>query len=185
MRRGIAVAVALLSLPFVTSAANGQSDDPLAPARGGAFECIEPNIISRSCGQFTVYSFSEGGGIAANSIAILSNEPQLLLYGTEQVYVRDGMVCSRMTPELFASLRFTLDGEPAPTEMVTELRALFVDIFAGINETCSRSSPAENNILRATVYADGVERPELSGTSIWVRPEDGYTLVAPPEETAT
>ncbi len=109
---------------------------------------------------------------------MLQNDPELVLYGTEEVYVRDGMVCSRIRPEVFASLRFMTDGAPVPVETANELRAMLASAFSGIDETCSRLE-IRGDVMESTVCADGVEQPDLADTMIWIRREDGFALSAP------
>jgi hypothetical protein len=176
MQRALLAAV-LLGALAVSCPVKAQPDDPLAPARSGAVERLSPNVVARTCGQFTAYRFGDGGRIDADSIAILESDPELLLYGSEEVHVRDGMVCNRIGPEMFESLRFTVDGAPAPEDVSTQLRALFTSIFVGVEATCTRST-AQGDVSVTTVYADGVEQPDLADTKIWIWREDGFTLAA-------
>lgn len=182
MLRGIFIAASLAAL-FGASPASAQADDPLAPARDGAMECLSPNVAARTCGQITTYRFVDGGHIVADSIAILENDPQLVIYSSEDVHVRNGMVCSDVTPEVFANLRFTLDGAPAPAKMADELREVFASLLGGIGELCN-SWTAEGDRIATKVYADDVELPDLADTAIWIRREDGYTLAAAVDEDA-
>lgn len=157
--------------------ARAQEDDPLAAARSGAIECLSPNVVARTCAQFTTYRFTEDGRIESESIALLQNDPEIVLYGKEVMYVRDGMVCSRVEPATFASLRFMVDGAPAPSDISNALRSVIIAALVGIEEVCSRSA-ANRDSFALTVYADGVEQPDLADTMIWVSPEDGFTLGA-------
>jgi hypothetical protein len=120
-----------------------------------------------------MYRFGAEGRIDADFIAHLENEPEVLMYGTDVAHVRDGMICTLMSPEDFTGLRFTVNGAAAPTEAFDQVRDLLREALAGVDELCSRLAPG-NDVIQVSVYADGVEQPDLAHTMIWVRPEDGY-----------
>lgn len=171
--RAVLLAAALAAC--ASPQAGAQQGDPLAPARGGAIECIGANVAARTCEIVSTYRFLPNGEIMNDYIMLIQNDPVVLAYGYEAVFLRDGMVCSPVGPADLEAMRFTIDGAPAPAEVTAELRAVFAQALAGVQEICVRYTPAGDR-MRVTVFADGVEQPDLAVDTLWVRPEDGYTV---------
>lgn len=155
--------------------AGAQQADPLAPARGGAIECVGPNVAARTCEIISTYRFLPNGEIMNDYIMLIQNDPVVLAYGYEAVFVRDGMVCSPVGPADLEAMRFTIDGAPASAEVAAEIRAAFAQALSGIGEVCVRYTRAGDR-MRVTVFADGVDRPDLAAEVMWIRREDGFTV---------
>ena len=180
MRTVLAAAV----LVFTALPASAQDDDPFARSRDGSIECLGPNPAARTCMAFSRYRFLENGEVVGETVMAIANEPFVLVGGASTLYARDGMICERVNRATVEAMRITVDGVDAPSNMSRELKdALWADI-ANVREMCTRYTPDGDGAI-STFYADGVEMPEFADRVSWIRPEDGYTLAAPPEETAT
>lgn len=152
-----------------------QDNDPIARAQGGVVECFSPNTLTRTCAGMSAYRILDDGKIASDQVVLIQNHPLVILSGTSIVYMRDGMVCDRVEQVDIDSARFTIDGAPAPADVAQSLRNALAASLSGIDELCARYTP-EADGARVTVFADGVERPDLSDHMIWVRREDGCTV---------
>ena len=147
-------------------------------------ECFSPNLVARTCEAMSSYRFLEDGEIANDGATALQSNPTIIAYGTSMLFMRDGLICSRVDATTFQDMRFTIDGQRATPDVEQELRQVFAGALAGINEVCWRYTPDSEGI-GVTAYADGVENPDMADRMIWVRREDGYTLAAPAEAEET
>lgn len=182
MLRALFAAVAVLLL--APAAAQAQAADPFARAREGWIECRDANTVARTCSAFSGYRFTPEGVVNNDVMMHLNAEPLIIVYSTSTVYARDGMICERVSRDVIYAARITMDGQPAPAEIDQQIKGTVWGMFANVNELCSRLN-INGDVASATVYFDGVERPELAVQFRLIRPEDGYTLAPAPETSAT
>lgn len=171
MWRGLACVGVLLA----ASTAQAQQADPLAEARAGALECLGPNQIVRTCEGITAYRFLDSGEILADGIMLISAEPHMVVYSTNNVYLRDDQVCGRVSREEIDAMHFAVNGAAAPQELTLMMRDALEQELAGIETLCVRYT-ADGDALAAAVFADGDLREDMGDRVIWIRPEDGYVL---------
>lgn len=155
--------------------------DPLAPARDGQMQCYRPDTVNRTCGQLVSYAFDGHGGIVEKQEMLLVAKPLLVMRSQSSVALRDGAVCGLMAKSDIDTATITLDGNPAPDDLVAKVRAQLLETDgADLGKEGCTSFPADGDHFAARVAIAGVDRPELTVPVIWVKPDDGYKLGGAP-----
>jgi hypothetical protein len=174
-----ALAIGLISAP----AAHAQTE-PLAPARQGQVQCFEPDAANKLCAAMASYAFTADGVISNTSDVLIFPEPAIVMHVTSPVTVRDGAVCGPIRSQDIDAASFTIDGQPAGDDNAQMIRSQMREQLAAmINvEVCSRFVP-DGDRLRAVATIGGRAQPDQH--VVWVRPEDGYRVAAPPTASST
>lgn len=149
--------------------------DPLAPAKTGRIRCVDPDRAARTCGTIVRYSLRGDGAFDALVTGIVNRDPLIVIEYTTFGQVRDGAVCSRIRPADFNAGKLSSSGAPLSPALELSTRSkLMVALqpLAG-HERCYRDTPSGDE-LSVNVTIDGLLRPEMGQSAIWVMPEDGY-----------
>lgn len=148
--------------------------DPLAPAKAGRIRCIDPDRSARTCGTIVRYTLRGDGAFDALVTGVVNRDPVILLEYSTFGQVRDGMVCSRIRPADFNSGKLTSNGTALSPALETNTRMKLMEALQPLagHERCYRDAGAGELTVNVTI--DGLLRPDMSQTAIWVLPEDGY-----------
>jgi len=153
--------------------------DPLAPAREGLVQCYGVHVERKTCDGIGAYSVGQDGVLTNNSMNVMSVEPLVLMRATSKVYVRGEAECSMVTDPASMIVGLEVDGAALEGEQFEILRqeiAAGLKANLGTGEFCTTYHPGQNGLLRATVTVNGVEKPQVENTALWVRPEDGWRV---------
>jgi hypothetical protein len=148
--------------------------DPLAPAKAGRIRCIDPDRSARTCGTIVHYTLRGDGAFDALVTGVVNRDPVIVLEYSTFGQVRDGMVCSRVRPADFNSGKLTSNGTAVSPALEANTRLKLMEALQPLagHERCYRDAGAGELTVNVTI--DGLLRPEMSQTAIWVLPEDGY-----------
>lgn len=148
--------------------------DPLAPAKAGRIRCIDPDRAARTCGTIVHYTLRGDGAFDAQVTGVVNREPLIILEYSTFGQVRDGAVCSRIRPADFNAGKLTSNGTALSPALETNTRLKLIDALQPLagHERCYRDAGAGELTVNVTI--DGLLRPEMSQSAIWVLPEDGY-----------
>lgn len=148
--------------------------DPLAPAKAGRIRCIDPDRSARTCGTLVRYTLRGDGAFDALVTGVVNRDPVIVLEYSTFGQVRDGMVCSRVRPADFTSGKLSSNGTALSPALESNTRLKLMEALQPLagHERCYRDAGAGELTVNVTI--DGLLRPDMSQTAIWVLPEDGY-----------
>lgn len=148
--------------------------DPLAPAKAGRIRCIDPDRGARTCGTIVRYTLRGDGAFDALVTGVVNRDPLIVIEYSTFGQVRDGAVCSRIRPADFNAGKLTSSGTALSPALETSTRLKLMEALQPLagHERCYRDSGAGEVAVNVTI--DGLLRPDMSQTAIWVLPEDGY-----------
>lgn len=148
--------------------------DPLAPVQAGRIRCIDPDRSARTCGTIVRYTLRGDGAFDALVTGVVNRDPVIVLEYATFGQVRDGMVCSRIRPADFNSGKLTSNGTALSPALEANTRLKLMEALQPLagHERCYRDAGAGELTVNVTI--DGLLRPEMSQSAIWVLPEDGY-----------
>jgi hypothetical protein len=163
-----------LALALLAPVQGEAVSDPLAPAKAGRIRCIDPDRSARTCGTIVRYTLRGDGAFDALVTGVVNRDPVIVLEYSTFGQVRDGMVCSRIRPADFNSGKLTSNGTALSPALETNTRMKLMEALQPLagHERCYRDAGAGELTVNVTI--DGLLRPEMSQTAIWVLPEDGY-----------
>jgi hypothetical protein len=163
-----------LALALLAPVQGEAVSDPLAPAKAGRIRCIDPDRSARTCGTIVRYTLRGDGAFDALVTGVVNRDPVIVLEYSTFGQVRDGMVCSRVRPADFNSGKLTSNGTALSPALETNTRMKLMEALQPLagHERCYRDAGAGELTVNVTI--DGLLRPEMSQTAIWVLPEDGY-----------
>ncbi len=159
-----------------------QDAGPLEPGRSGKLQCYGPNVAAKTCTAIGAYRFDADGTIWNDARNMLSASPQIILYATGKVYVKDGAECAHPLNRAEEITRIDLNGTPLEGAQFTTVRQQIADninLVLGDGEFCSTYTPNPDGTLKAAVTIGGVARAEFQSTVLWIEPDAGWTLAAP------
>lgn len=170
----------ILTLTATLAALTVQQADPLAPSRDGMVLCITPNAAARTCQAISVYSQGADGAIASDNRSLISPQPAVILITRTPVTMRGGLECSSTTGLADQIQAIEVDGQPLTGDQFNAVRqgvAAQFEAVLGSGELCSAyGQPQADGTIAFTVTMNGTARPELNGTGMWVRPNDGWRV---------
>lgn len=168
-----------LLLAFATALA-GQADDPLAPVREGKIRCVSPNLVLRTCQSMVRYTLRGTDGFDAVVTGIIEREPVVLLRYTSFGRAEAGGVCSMVRLSDFENGQLMKSGTPLSRADEQGVRLRLMDVIQPLagKKRCYLDRPGEGGKreLVSVVTIDGVVRPELQQTVIWISPKDDFHL---------
>lgn len=147
---------------------------PLEPARSGQLQCHSPNLARKTCAALAGYTFEADGRVLNQAEVMLSPAPLIVMRNILPVIVRDSAVCGDLAGLDRAT--FTADGQPVEPGMADLIRTQVTAAFAQVGKEACTTYTAQGDGWLATVTVDGVARPELNQTVVWVLPSDGYVV---------
>jgi hypothetical protein len=163
-----------LALALLAPVQGEAVSDPLVPAKAGRIRCIDPDRSARTCGTIVRYTLRGDGAFDALVTGVVNRDPVIVLEYSTFGQVRDGMVCSRIRPADFNAGKLTSNGTALSPALEANTRAKLLEALQPLagHERCYRDAGAGELTVNVTI--DGLLRPEMSQTAIWVLPEDGY-----------
>ncbi|MET3709864.1 hypothetical protein ABIC65_000544 [Sphingomonas trueperi] len=163
-----------LALAMLAPVQGEAVSDPLVPAKAGRIRCIDPDRSARTCGTIVRYTLRGDGAFDALVTGVVNRDPVIVLEYSTFGQVRDGMVCSRIRPADFNAGKLTSNGTALSPALEANTRAKLLEALQPLagHERCYRDAGAGELTVNVTI--DGLLRPEMSQTAIWVLPEDGY-----------
>jgi hypothetical protein len=163
-----------LALALLAPVQGEAVSDPLAPAKAGRIRCIDPDRSARTCGTIVRYTLRGDGAFDALVTGVVNRDPVIVLEYSTFGQVRDGMVCSRVRPADFNSGKLTSNGTALSPALESNTRLKLMEALQPLagHERCYRDAGAGELTVNVTI--DGLLRPDMSQTAIWVLPEDGY-----------
>jgi hypothetical protein len=174
---GVAMAACLLAAP-----SDAQTGSPITRSQAGQVECYTPDSAARTCRAMSTYRFLAGDRIVNDAIVFL--QPNVVMYVSSDVTLRENQVCGEVTNADLAGARFEIAGVAATPQQANAIREAVADLFVGIGEVCSRYTQ-DGDVVTITVFIDGVEHPDFADRMIWIGPDDGYSIGAPPSASET
>jgi hypothetical protein len=164
-----------LALALVAPVQADAVPDPLTPARTGRIRCIDPDRASRTCGTIVRYTLRGDGTFDALVTGVVNRDPLILLEYSTSGQVRDGAVCSRVRPADFNAGKLTSNGTALSPALETNTRIKLMETLQPLagHERCYRDATSGDE-LTVNVTIDGLLRPDMSQSAVWVLPEDGY-----------
>jgi hypothetical protein len=161
-----------MALQAATPAA---STDPLAPARIGDLQCYGADPVRRSCRAMGGYSFAADGQILSKAEVILQDTPLVTMTTVSPVAVKDGAVCGPMSG--MDKAQIAVRGRRLPEADAVPIRA---QIQQSMGETLGQevctTYRRSGDWWIAQVTLNGVARPDMGDTLLWVPPSAGYTV---------
>lgn len=149
--------------------------DPLAPAKAGRIRCVNPDRASRTCTTIVHYTLRGDGAFDALVTGVVNRDPLIVIEYSTFGQVRDGAVCNRVRPADFNAGKLSSNGTALSPALETNTRIKLLDALQPLagHERCYRDA-ASGDELTVNVTIDGLLRPDMGQTAIWVLPEDGY-----------
>jgi hypothetical protein len=153
--------------------------DPLAPAHQGLVQCYDPHTDVKTCRAIGAYSFESEGTIQNEAtIALPDGRDTLIMKTTTPVTVRDGAICGPVSKDAIKSASIFLNGRRLPPDDANQIRVQLMAVMADrLGKEICTSYRAFKNEFYASVTIDGT--PDSSGSDyvLWIKPDDGYTVV--------
>lgn len=171
----------ILTLTAAVAAMAIQTSDPLGPAREGKLLCVDADAAAKTCNAIATYTFNADGSIVSESRAAVSPSPMIVLTTRTRVVVRDGQECASTSGFADQITGVEIDGQVLAGEQLSGVREMIAgQILAvlGEGELCSAYAAAADGKVAYTVTLDGVARPELNGTAMWIDPAEGWRITA-------
>jgi hypothetical protein len=152
---------------------------PIAQAAEGRLRCYVPDVPHKACKSLASYVERPDGEIENRAEVLISAEHQITMTTTTVVAIRHRQVCGRIARPDIANATFRIGDAPADDDQTAKLRAAIGPVFEKLfgHQVCTAYEPQPNGaslIARASI--DGVRKPDMDQTVIWVSPADGYRV---------
>jgi hypothetical protein len=165
----------LASLLLVSSAV--QATDPLAPAKRGEIQCVNPNKEKKTCFGMATYTVRADGSYDSSSTMIIAPQPLITMEVKQSGKVEGAKMCGPIRKADFEAASFQMDGNPVDEGTANMIRTQVSAALAAMDgKTGCSTARADGDMLALDVTVDGAPRPEMSQKAIWVKPSDGYKL---------
>ena len=166
---GVILAAALQGVAASTVA------DPLAPARIGDLQCYGADPVRRTCRALAGYTFGAGGQILNQAEVMIQDSPVVTMKTVSPVTVRNGAVCGPLSgvDKAQISIRGHRMAEEDAAPVRTQLAASMADMLG--KEVCTTYRRSGDWWI-AEVTMDGVARPDMQDTLLWVPVSAGYVV---------
>jgi hypothetical protein len=149
--------------------------DPLAPARIGDVQCYTADPVRKTCRAMGGYSFGADGKILNKAEVVIQASPVMTMTTVSPVTVRDGAVCGPLSGIDKAQISFR--GRRLPEEDAASIRTQLLASMAPMlgKEVCTTYRRSGEWWI-AEVTMDGVARPDMQDTVLWVPASAGYVV---------
>lgn len=169
--------LALILAVVAAQAAPAAAADPLAPARSGGLQCYGAGAdpARKTCQALAGYTFGADGVILNQAEVIISPSPLVTMKTVSPVTVKDGAVCGPLSG--IDQAQITIEGQPADDAVTAQIRAQLSTAMAPMlgKQVCT-AYRRDGDSLVTDVTIDGVARPEMKSTVLWVSPTAGYVV---------
>ncbi len=164
-----------LILVLAMQAAAPAVADPLAPARIGDLQCYGADPVRRSCRAMGGYSFAADGAILNKAEVVLQDSPLVTMTTVSPVTVKGAAVCGPLSGVDKAQI--AVRGRRLPEADAAPIRAQLMQSMASTlgQEVCTTYRRSGDWWI-AEVTMNGVARPDMGDTLIWVPATAGYTI---------
>lgn len=164
-----------LILAAALQAAAPAAADPLAPARIGDLQCYRPDTVRKTCRALAGYAFAADGKILNRAEVLLQDAPPVTMTTVTPVAVKDGAVCGPIAGIDKAQIAF--HGRRIPEADAVPIRAQIQESMASVlgQEVCTTYRRSGDWWI-AEVKLNGVARPDMGDTVMWVPASAGYTV---------
>lgn len=161
----------------LAAAAAGQTADPLAQARAGKLQCVNPNTTAKTCQALASYTVRADGSFDSVTTTLLAPAPLITMVTKSSGKVEGNLVCGPILAKDYADSTFLMDGAAMDPAMAEGIKAQVTGAITPMigKKGCSNEK-AEGDVLVAEVTLDGTARPDLSQKYIWVGASDGYKV---------
>ncbi|MBO9623128.1 MAG: hypothetical protein J7500_10495 [Sphingomonas sp.] len=151
--------------------------DPLASAREGKIQCIQPNKEKKTCLGLASLTVRPDGSFDSVARVMIAPTPAIVMETRSSGKAEGDALCAVIRQQDYANARITIEGAPADAATGDAIRGQLVGAVAPLDgkKACSRAVP-EGDVLRLDVTVEGTARPDLTRRAIWVRPDEGYKL---------
>lgn len=151
--------------------------DPLAEARVGKIQCINPNHETRTCIGIASYTVRPDGSFDSVMTMMIAPAPLVTMEVRSSGKVEGDALCNIVRRADYDRATMTMDGGPANPEIEQAIRAQILPSITPMEgkNACTRYK-AEGGVSVAEATLDGVARPELNQRYIWVEPGDGWKI---------
>lgn len=158
------------SVPAVT--------DPLAAARSGQLQCFTPDTSRKVCNALAAYTPGPAGAFQVRADILMAPASLLIVMRTStSIGARSGAVCGRVRARDIEASTFTVAGRPVPQQVVQLMSPQILSVMSShINQEICATFLPNGSGFRTQLTIDGVARPDISETFIWVRPNEGYVV---------
>jgi len=165
------------ALLILAAASAGQAADPLAEARAGKVQCVNPNRATKTCMGIGSYTVRPDGSFDSSVTIMIVPTPLITMEVRSSGKVENGQVCSVIHKADYDSAKLAMDGGAVNSAMDQAIRAQMGAAIAPLDgkKACS-TEKADGDVLLAQATIDGVARPELTQKFIWVSPDEGYKI---------
>ncbi len=159
----------------VQAAAPAAMADPLAPARIGDLQCYRPDPVRKTCRSMAGYAFAADGKILNRAEVLLQDAPPVTMTTVTPVTVKDGAVCGPISGIDKAQIAFR--GRRIPEADAVPIRAQIQQSMADVlgQEVCTTYRRSGDWWI-AEVKLNGVARPDMGDTLMWVPASAGYSV---------
>jgi hypothetical protein len=161
-------------------AAGQATPDPLAQARAGKLQCVQPNKEKKTCLAIGSYTVKPDGSYESAVTVLINPAPAMTMETRSKGKVENGQVCGVILKEDYDAAKLTMGGAPMDETMAAGVRTQIGSVLAPMvgKKGCS-SEKADGEMMISEVSLDGVAHPEMTQKFVWVGADEGYTLGMP------
>lgn len=168
---------ALLLAAAIVTPAPAPAADPLAPARKGLVECVDPNESAHICRALTHYVEGKDGTWQATTNRVLLPGRPLTMETAYAVKVEGNAVCSTFDKATLDKAVLRVNGQPLPEDraaMVRERLDMVLGPMLG-KKLCATTEAADKGLVKKGTI-DGQPSPRDGGKVAWVAADAGYKV---------
>lgn len=158
--------------------------DPLAPARAGKVQCLDPDPAARSCRGMAWFDLRPDGSVEARQIIIFPNMPAYAAEARFRLRREGAALCGVLSETEMASHRVVHSRAPFAPARDDRIIILFREAMVGAlwnRKLCSHHyARTGDDLMQEVGTIDGQFAGELMSLYIWVDPKAGWRLKAPP-----
>ncbi len=166
----------LLSLLILASPAAAAAD-PLAPARAGQLQCINPNVAAKTCQAMGTFTVAADGSYQTVTRTVINPQPLIIMEVKGKGKAEGELTCGTLDKADYEAATFTMDGAAMAEEIAGTIRTQLLGAIAPLagKKACIAQKP-EGDLILAEVTLDGTARPDLTQKMLWVKPDAGYKV---------
>lgn len=151
--------------------------DPLAPARVGQLQCVNPNKEKKTCMAIATITVKPDGSYTQAIDTMINPTPLIVMQTRSSGAIEGELTCETIRKEDFAAATFTMEGTPLDPAMGDGIKAQVlgaIDPLLG-KKGCTAYKP-EGDLITTQVTIDGVARNEFNQKLLWIKPDEGYKV---------
>jgi hypothetical protein len=157
--------------------------DPLAAARAGQVQCLDPDPAARTCRGMAWFDVRADGGVQVRQITILANMPAMAAEVRFPLKREGAALCGMMTEAHIANHRIVSSRAPFAPVRDEQLYLVYREALVATllnRKLCSYHYTRDGDALGQEVGTiDGQFAGELMSLYSWIDPKAGWRLKAP------